>query len=199
MAVLENLFYKRSIPDGLKFDLKGARGSAHLVCPPRPPPFRTRTVWGAGKTRSNRGKQQETAGAPGSAAAAAPVVGSSGAATVPPVGSVSPAIAHVVTPSPAPAASGPSVLLDDEFLARAGGHPTVLDPASESFLNSAVKADTAFLASLKAHPAPVVVCVWGGDMTPRCSPLQVIDYSLLVGVDDTTGELVAGLVDYVRG
>ena len=43
------------------------------------------------------------------------------------------------------------MLLDDDFLARTGGYPTVLDEASKLFLNQAVNEDTKFLSSLKVR------------------------------------------------
>jgi len=56
-----------------------------------------------------------------------------------------------------------------------GGSPLLLTPAAKARFNVAVRQDTAFLQQL-----------------------QVVDYSLLIGVDTTTKKLVVGIVDYCR-
>jgi len=56
-----------------------------------------------------------------------------------------------------------------------GGSPLLLTPAAKAKFNQAVRQDTAFLQHL-----------------------QVVDYSLLLGVDTTNKLLVVGIVDYCR-
>lgn len=114
-----------------------------------------------GKNRSNRVKQSAaptqdaspSIGPPAGGAGSAPVAGAT-------------SISHVFSgpynssagiPIPVPASAG-GVLLDDDFLARTGGFPTVLDEASKLFLNQAVYEDTRFLCSLKVRIESVDVC-----------------------------------------
>ena len=56
-----------------------------------------------------------------------------------------------------------------------GGSPLFLTPAAKAKFNMAVRQDTAFLQEL-----------------------QVVDYSLLIGVDSESGQLLVGIVDYCR-
>lgn len=67
------------------------------------------------------------------------------------------------------------VLLDENFLELIAESPLFIREHSKKLLRAAVWNDTLFL-----------------------SKLDVMDYSLLVGVDDKQGELVVGIVDFVR-
>ncbi len=106
----------------------------------------------SGKNRSNRVKQaavptqdaSPSIGPPAGGAGSAPLTGPTN-------------IGHMFSgsynssagiPIPVPVSAG-GVLLDDDFLARTGGFPTVLDESSKLFLNQAVYEDTRFLCSLK--------------------------------------------------
>lgn len=67
------------------------------------------------------------------------------------------------------------VLLDENFLKRICENPLYIRPHAKLFLRKALKTDTEFLASQ-----------------------FVMDYSLLVGIDDDTKEIVVGIIDYIR-
>lgn len=72
-------------------------------------------------------------------------------------------------------AGSQSVLLDQNFLEYTRGIPINLTESSRALLRMAVFNDTLFLAGL-----------------------EVVDYSLLVGVDEERKELVVGIIDYIR-
>jgi hypothetical protein len=67
------------------------------------------------------------------------------------------------------------VLLDGDFMALTKGYPWPLTDESKTLLDSVLRADTEFLCSI-----------------------EVVDYSLLVGIEQETGELVVGVIDYIR-
>ncbi|ELU02982.1 hypothetical protein CAPTEDRAFT_176607 [Capitella teleta] len=67
------------------------------------------------------------------------------------------------------------VLLDENLLKLSVDSPLYLRPHSKVVLNSAIMADTDFL-----------------------SQHLVMDYSLLVGLDEDSKELVVGIIDYIR-
>jgi len=67
------------------------------------------------------------------------------------------------------------VLLDENLLKESIENPMYLRPHSKNILRKAIEEDTAFLSS---H--------------------LVMDYSLLVGVDEANHELVVGIIDYIR-
>jgi len=68
-----------------------------------------------------------------------------------------------------------AVLMDDNLRRSNLSSPLLIDPAAYAMLEEALWADTAFL-----------------------SALGVMDYSLLMGVDRATGQLVVGIIDFVR-
>lgn len=68
-----------------------------------------------------------------------------------------------------------AVLLDENLQRRLATHPILCDVESKSELDATLARDTAFLANE-----------------------GVMDYSLLAGVDRASGELVVGVVDYLR-
>uniref|UniRef100_A0A2C9JXG0 PIPK domain-containing protein n=1 Tax=Biomphalaria glabrata TaxID=6526 RepID=A0A2C9JXG0_BIOGL len=67
------------------------------------------------------------------------------------------------------------VLLDENLLKSSVESPLYLRPHSKYVLKSAITSDSTFLSSN-----------------------LVMDYSLLVGVDETTQEMVVGIIDYIR-
>ncbi|KAK4018626.1 hypothetical protein OUZ56_000672 [Daphnia magna] len=67
------------------------------------------------------------------------------------------------------------VLLDENFVQMTWDNPLYVRGYSQSVLNKALSADTQFLASQ-----------------------LVMDYSLLVGIDDENNQLIVGLIDYIR-
>lgn len=67
------------------------------------------------------------------------------------------------------------VLLDDNFLEDTGGFPVALKARAKRLLSIAVHNDTKMLTDC-----------------------DVIDYSMLVGVDEEREELVVGIIDYLR-
>lgn len=67
------------------------------------------------------------------------------------------------------------VLLDENFLRSICQHPLYIQPQVKLALSKALSVDTEFLASL-----------------------YVMDYSLLVGIDEGRKELVLGIIDYIR-
>jgi 1-phosphatidylinositol-3-phosphate 5-kinase len=67
------------------------------------------------------------------------------------------------------------VLLDENFLKRICDNPLYIRPHAKSFLRKALQTDTQFLAGL-----------------------YVMDYSLLVGIDDESKEIAVGIIDYIR-
>eukprot|EP00898_Chlorokybus_atmophyticus_P001216 jgi/Chlat1/2095/Chrsp17S02689 len=68
-----------------------------------------------------------------------------------------------------------AVLLDENLVEIMGTTPILVDAPAKSALQEAVSHDTAFLAGL-----------------------GVMDYSLLVGVDEEKQELVVGIIDFIR-
>jgi len=67
------------------------------------------------------------------------------------------------------------VLLDDNFVEYMGGRPLPLRDEAKAYFNHAVLNDTLFL-----------------------SLINVVDYSILVGIDEDKRELVVGIIDYMR-
>ena len=67
------------------------------------------------------------------------------------------------------------VLLDENFLRKTCQQPLYIPPQAKLALSQALSVDTQFLASL-----------------------YVMDYSLLVGIDEERQELVLGIIDYIR-
>merc|ERR1712070_966240 len=67
------------------------------------------------------------------------------------------------------------VLLDDNFLEFTEGRPMTLHDRAKEYFNKAVLNDTLFL-----------------------SIINVVDYSILVGMDEDKNELVVGIIDYMR-
>ncbi|XP_039284821.1 putative 1-phosphatidylinositol 3-phosphate 5-kinase [Nilaparvata lugens] len=70
---------------------------------------------------------------------------------------------------------GEIVLLDENLLNRSCDSPLYIQPHAKTVLMQAIHQDTQFLAA-------------------QC----VMDYSLLVGLDETKKELVVGIIDYIR-
>lgn len=68
-----------------------------------------------------------------------------------------------------------TVLLDADLLKYTHGHPLALSESAKRRLNWSVLHDTELLAQIK-----------------------VVDYSLLVGLDPKTGDLLIGVIDYLR-
>jgi len=68
-----------------------------------------------------------------------------------------------------------SILLDEDLLELMYEHPMCVDQKSKADLGMAVWNDSIFLATL-----------------------NVMDYSLLVGIDEENGEFVVGIIDYLR-
>jgi len=67
------------------------------------------------------------------------------------------------------------VLLDENFMKIISENPLYIRGHSQSVLNKALNSDTEFLASQ-----------------------LVMDYSLLVGIDEETSQLIVGIIDYIR-
>jgi hypothetical protein len=67
------------------------------------------------------------------------------------------------------------VLLDDNLMEFTKGRPFPLKHRAKMFFHKAVQNDTLFL-----------------------SIVNVVDYSILVGVDENSHELVVGIIDYLR-
>ncbi|XP_046466655.1 putative 1-phosphatidylinositol 3-phosphate 5-kinase isoform X1 [Neodiprion pinetum] len=70
---------------------------------------------------------------------------------------------------------GEIVLLDENLLNMSCDSPLYIRPHAKAVLNKAIEMDTKFLADN-----------------------SVMDYSLLVGLEPTTDELVLGIIDYIR-
>ena len=69
----------------------------------------------------------------------------------------------------------PAVLLDENLEEALPTEPILVGEAAKTRLEAAVHSDTAFLSSL-----------------------GIMDYSLLAGVDKHSGELVVGIIDFIR-
>ena len=67
------------------------------------------------------------------------------------------------------------VLLDENFVEFTEGRPLPLRDQAKAYFNNAVMNDTLFL-----------------------SLISVVDYSILVGMDDDNHQLVVGIIDYLR-
>lgn len=70
---------------------------------------------------------------------------------------------------------GPATLLDGDFLEFTGGRPMPLTDRAKALFQMSILNDTLFL-----------------------SIINVLDYSILVGVDDESNELVVGIIDFMR-
>jgi 1-phosphatidylinositol-3-phosphate 5-kinase len=73
------------------------------------------------------------------------------------------------------AAGNPGVLLDENFREFTRGQPLPLVASSQALFHTAILNDTQFL-----------------------SVVNIVDYSIVVGIDDDTHELVVGIIDYMR-
>lgn len=71
--------------------------------------------------------------------------------------------------------SGPSTLLDGDFLEFTSGRPMPLTDRAKAVFQMSILNDTLFL-----------------------SIINVLDYSILVGVDEDNKELVVGIIDFMR-
>jgi len=79
-------------------------------------------------------------------------------------------------PIPAPTSgNAPAVLLDGDFLACTSGRPMPLTDRAKALFQMSILNDTLFL-----------------------SIINVLDYSILVGVDEDSQELVVGIIDFMR-
>jgi hypothetical protein len=82
-------------------------------------------------------------------------------------------------PAPAPAekkeGSGDTVLLDENFLEFTSGRPLPLTDRAKALFHMSILNDTLFL-----------------------SIINIIDYSILVGIDEEKHELVVGILDFMR-
>jgi hypothetical protein len=67
------------------------------------------------------------------------------------------------------------VLLDDNLMELTGGRPFPLKHRAKLFFHKAVQNDTLFL-----------------------SIINVVDYSILMGIDENSHEIVVGIIDYMR-
>ncbi len=74
-----------------------------------------------------------------------------------------------------PVTSFSQVLLDDNLMEFTKGRPFPLKHRAKMFFHKAVQNDTLFL-----------------------SIVNVVDYSILVGIDENSHELVVGIIDYLR-
>jgi hypothetical protein len=90
-------------------------------------------------------------------------------------GSLRNRMASESTSSAAASVTNDLVLLDENFLRDLWNNQFYLHAHSKTALNMAISNDSHFL-----------------------SANDVMDYSLLVGVDDDTGQLILGIVDYMR-
>lgn len=70
---------------------------------------------------------------------------------------------------------GPATLLDGDFLEFTSGRPMPLTDRAKALFQMSILNDTLFL-----------------------SIINVLDYSILVGVDDESNELVVGIIDFMR-
>ena len=222
VLVMDDLFFNCSIPPGMKFDLKGKSraqkrpAAGALLRPPLLPggggagaaagylaiaapvpqgedynPFGGTPALPAASPLHPQQQQHQLHGGVGGAGegglARSGSVAESGLQSGPAGGARS--RLEQAAPSAATTASAPpldaqataaavpddTVLLDGDFLAFTRGLPLPLSDESKRLLDAAVRRDTEFLCRA-----------------------NVVDYSLLVGVDPASGSLVVGIIDYIR-
>ena len=188
LLVMEDLFYQRSVLPGMTFDLKGKLRAQKRVAG-------NGGGGGGGGGGEAGGVGGGTASAAFAAAAAArafelpsqplgevynpfgrsPVeaaAGTSGSAAA--EGAAHAQEGAFETPLLAPA-EAPLVLLDGDLLAFTRGFPLSLTDEAKRHLDAALRRDVAWLAGQ-----------------------SVVDYSLLIGVEPSSGLLSVGMIDYVR-
>lgn len=103
------------------------------------------------------------------------------------------------------------VLLDQNFVNDMNKSPLYVSKTSKQNLQRAVYNDTAFLTvssslslslSLMTHMFSIYLCYTAINLfihgEQNLQSINVMDYSLLVGVDDESHELVCGIIDYLR-
>ena len=199
VIVMDDLFHQHVIPPGLKFDLKGklraqkrhvplpgadaAAGGGPAAVPPG-------AAGGGGAAAGGGGgaityvsaadllpPPEATAYDPFNVAGVLPSAAgrstSGGGASAPPPPPPSP-VPPAVPPAPLDAASQ-LVLLDGEFVTFTRGYPLPLQDDAKRLLDAMVEHDTSFLCGIK-----------------------VVDYSVLLGIEASTGRLVVGIIDYIR-
>jgi hypothetical protein len=178
LLVLENLFMGGLSPSALKFDLKGVFAGPKYRATRRQALKRSFAL--ACSIPSGKNRAQKPGGAKG------------------------------------------RVLLDADLMQHSGGFPITLTELSKALLNRAVKQDAKFLCSLQVLlgkgkggdeagelSEDVVFTGLGGGRSTALERacvyefvcvfhVQIIDYSVLVGLDYDKGEITVGIIDYVR-
>jgi len=158
----------------------GAPGRPGL--PPRPPasvlssqftPAAGTAAGGEGGANSFVAAASSAAASVGSASAAQPPAAASGLARL---GAAAADRDQQQTAAAAAAEAASSlVLLDGDLLAATRGFPLPLSQEGKRLLDDTLRRDVAFLAGIK-----------------------VVDYSVLLGIDAGSGEVVLGIIDYMR-
>ena len=154
VAVMQNMFYNKKI--SMIFDLKGSlrgRFAAHIRRKNAEGPMDNSNQFAETESDTGRDQREGTRRADDSA-----TLDSEG----------------VKSKQTAPS-SGPSTLLDGDFLEFTFGRPMPLTDRAKAVFQMSILNDTLFL-----------------------SIINVLDYSILVGLDEEKMELVVGIIDFMR-
>jgi hypothetical protein len=161
VAVMQNIFYNKKITK--IFDLKGSlrgRFTAHLQSSTKDDGNRETPTSNSDRRSDNNKWQDDNVSRHSSANSLTEDSTDSGKKK---------SVEH------GPSESGPSTLLDGDFLEFTHGRPMPLTDRAKAVFQMSILNDTLFL-----------------------SIINVLDYSILVGFDEEKMELVVGIIDFMR-
>lgn len=181
IMIMENLFSTREIAEGLTFDLKGKlRAQKRPVAPVTAAPAPPVAPHHPNPTASPSAEMPSQSGSSGVNDPVATGESSSFGTMASSIvkSAISPGVVMSPTGSNPAATTGANaglVLLDGDLVVFTRGLPLQLTGNAKAYLDAAMRRDTAWLASE-----------------------QVVDYSLLLGVEPPNGVLSCGIIDYIR-
>lgn len=94
--------------------------------------------------------------------------------------------------------SGPATLLDGDFLEYTAGRPMPLTDRAKALFQMSILNVSFLLSCTFPYFSPEAISLLGQQDTLFLSLINVLDYSILVGVDDESNELVVGIIDFMR-
>jgi hypothetical protein len=169
VVVLENLFYKRNISK--IFDLKGSSRNRYVEVAGGPLVDFEQAL----KERREFRREIFRPDSRTRAKSAPPPEPEAAVATSGEDGFMLPSLAHVPLYPASMKRKCSQTLLDDNFVELTQGRPFPLKYRAKVYFQKAVLNDTLFL-----------------------SIVNIVDYSILVGFDESSHELVVGIIDYMR-
>jgi len=97
--------------------------------------------------------------------------------------------------------SGPSTLLDGDFLEFTHGRPMPLTDRAKAVFQMSILNVSVFVMLLNNSLREAILFTFSRSFLQDSlflSIINVLDYSILVGVDEETNELVVGIIDFMR-